>query len=206
MKNNWNYRKIKWTSFFVTVAILSISFAIMYVPPLLSPNEQPITKAKQHPVTPGFYSNEEFSKLIEENLSEFNFIESISFSSKKEGHYTIQGILTNPKRLLVLCEELKPYSLLLDALQGESIQISGHLGENEYGNGQFVFDTITFSEYTLPATIATEYIDKYTGLNDLLEASIETISIAEDGITFTDKIPLFIQTASCISNPSSFSE
>lgn len=197
MKKAWNYYKIKWTSFFVTALILAMGLTTLY---LMRPqNEAPSTIPDEPTELPdnrtGHYSNQAFGKLIEENLSELGFIKKIAFSGESEGHYAISGTLSDPKRLTAVCKELEPFEMILGVLKGESVTVKGHIGEGEDGNGRFVVDTVTFSGHTLPAGIATSYIDEYTALNDLLEVPVSQISLSESGITFQE-IPTAIQIAS----------
>lgn len=198
MKHTWNYYRIKWTAFFITIFILAVGLTALY----MARPQKPITEQEQAPQQPidqpqaGHYSNAAFGALIEENLSELNFIEEINFDGKDEGFFSLSGILSNPKRLTVICPELEPFGIFLTVLKNKSVTINGHLGENEDGKGCFIADTVTFSGQTLPAGIATTYIEKYTGLNELLDVPVEQISLSEEGITFRE-IPTAIQIASC---------
>lgn len=199
MKNETNYFKIKWSSFFLTFILLGLGIgaALFFIPqetPAES-KEPPLTQSKEN-FSAGYYTNTDFSSLMQENLSELNFIENLSFEGLDEGRFKISGTLSNPSRLASLCTELAPFSSLLNSLKGQEISINGHLGESENGNGQFVSDTITFSGYTIPAGIATKYIDQYTGLNDLLEVPIREIEINSSGIRFQSELPVAIQIAS----------
>ncbi len=198
MKQAWNYRKIKWTAFFVTVTVLGIGLTAIYLSrqqppaeptPEYSENDSGIKNAA------GFYSNEAFGELIEENLSELGFFSGITFKGENEGQYTISGTLSNPERLIAINSQFKSFSSLINALKDETIKIKGHVGENENGNGCFVTDTITFTGYTLPAGAATSYIEEYTCLNDLLEVPIHQINVSAQGITFKEEVPTVIQTA-----------
>ena len=108
----------------------------------------------------------------------------------------LQATLSNPHRFITICEEAAPYEDLLKAINGETVTINGHIGENESGNGCFITDSITFAGYTLPASFATPYIDQYTGLNALLEVPIDQIVLNETGVTFQKELPPFIRTAS----------
>lgn len=199
MKKSWNYYKVKWTAFFITVLVLGLGLTALYMARPQS-EETPIKESAPSESNPenitGHYSNETFGNLIENTLSELNFIEEISFSGKSEGLFSISGTFSNPNRLVAVCPELEPYKIFLNALKGESVTIDGHIGENSEGSGRFIADTITFSGHTLPAGIATSYIDEYTGLNDLLEVPINQITLTESGITFTQEIPTAIQIAS----------
>ncbi len=197
MKKSWNYYKIKWTAFFVTAFILTLGLTALYMarPQKTAPDAQPSQEEESGNGQAGHYSNTAFGSLIEENLSELAFIKEIQFSGGDEGYFTITGTLSDPKRLTAVCPELEPFSMLLSVLKGESVTISGHIGEDDEGNGCFVADTITFSGHTLPAGIATTYIEEYTGLNDLLEVPVEQIALNEEGITFRE-IPTAIQIAS----------
>lgn len=205
MKRSWNYYKVKWTAFFATVLILGLGLTTLYImrPQQESSMPDPLPPSNSAEENAGYYSNEAFSQLIEENLSEFGFLKSIVFKGTGEGNFTLQGVLASPDRLIAVCSALKPYSTLLNALKNESILVKGHIGENELGNGCFVTDTITFSSYTLPAAIATSYIDEYTGLNDLLEVPIQQIDLSEAGITFREELPAVIQIALYNEKPSS---
>ncbi len=196
MKKSWNYYKIKWTAFFVTVFILGLGLTALYMarPQKTAPTpqlpQQDLTEDRA-----GHYSNTAFGALIEKNLSELAFIKEICFSGKDEGHFAITGTLSDPKRLAAVCPELAPFSMLLNVLKGESVTINGHIGEDDEGNGCFVADTITFSGHTLPAGVATDYIEEYTGLNDLLEVPVGHIALNEEGITFKE-VPTAIRIAS----------
>ncbi len=195
MKKQTNYYKIKWSSFFITVAALAIGLLIVF---FITPQKQintPETTPNDltaHPDQQGYYTNAAFSRLIEENLSELGFIEELEFQGQEEGQFTISGILSHPERLSAICTDLKPFEGLLKALQDETVSIKGHLGENDAGNGCFVSDTITFSGYTLPAGSATDYIEEYTGLNDLLEVPFHQICMDETGVLFQEEIPAAI--------------
>ena len=198
MKRLWNYYKIKWTAFFVTVFVLGAGLSALYLArPKTGGEVQPESGGYDAPAEnpAGYYSNEAFGALIETNLSELGFSESITFAGKGEGRFTITGVLTAPERLTAICSELEPYSALLDVLKDEPVAINGHIGENAEGDGCFIADTITFSAYTFPAAIATTYIEEYTGLNDLLKVPMDQITLSEDGITFREEVPLAIQTA-----------
>lgn len=198
MKKKWNYYQIKWTSFFATAFILALGLTALYMarPTKEAPKAPPAEQSAPPKQPAGHYSNAAFGTLIEENLSEFGFIKEISFSGKDEGEFALSGTLSNPKRLTAVCPELKPFEMVLGVLKGESITANGHIGEGEDGNGRFIIDTITFSGHTLPAGIATGYIDEYTALNDLLEVPIGQIALSEAGITFKE-VPAAIQIASC---------
>lgn len=197
MKKTCNYYKIKWTAFFITVLVLGIGLTAIY----LSRPQTEVPQTENEYTKPpmqnsvGHYTNEAFAGLIEENLTELGFIKDIGFNGKSEGQFTLTGTLSAPDRLLAICTDLKPFSTLLNALKGEKVTVKGHIGENDNGNGCFVTDTITFSGYTLPAAVATSYIEEYTGLNDLLEVPISQISLTESGITFAQELPTAIQTA-----------
>ncbi len=197
MKKAWNYYKIKWTSFFVTALILAMGLTTLYMmrPQSEAPAPTPDDEVKIPHNPSGHYSNQVFSRLIEDNLSELGFIKEIAFSGESEGHYAISGTLSDPKRLTAVCKELEPFEMLLGVLKGENVTVKGHIGEGEDGNGRFVVDTVTFSGHTLPAGIATSYIDEYTALNDLLEVPVSQIALSESGITFQE-IPTAIQIAS----------
>lgn len=197
MKKSCNYYKIKWTAFFITVLVLGIGLTAIYIS---RPQTEPPQTENQQTKPPvqnsaGHYTNEAFGNLIEENLTELGFIKNIGFSGKSEGQFTLTGTLSAPERLVAVCPELKSFSVLLNALKGEKVTVKGHIGEDDGGNGCFVTDTITFSGYTLPAAVATSYIEEYTGLNDLLEVPINQISLTEDGITFKQELPTAIQIA-----------
>ncbi len=202
MKKQTNYYKIKWSSFFTTVAILAFGLLIVFFitpqkqinDPTPTPNELPLKPNQE-----GYYTNTAFSRLIEENLSELGFIEQLEFQGQEEGQFTISGVLSHPERLSAICADLKPFEGHLNALKDEPVSIKGHLGENDAGNGCFVSDTITFSGYTLPAGSATDYIEEYTGLNDLLEVPFYQIRMDETGVLFQEEIPAAInQIASYI--------
>ena len=197
-----NYYKIKWSSFFITVATLTLGLLIVF---FIKPQKQISTPSPElndyapKPSQEGYYTNAAFSKLMEENLSELGFIEQLEFQGQGEGEFIINGVLSNPERLSAICTDLKPFEGLLKALKNESVSIKGHLGENDNGYGCFISDTITFSGYTLPAGAATNYIEEYTGLNDLLGVPFSQIQLDETGILFREEIPAAInQIASYI--------
>ncbi|MBQ8894028.1 MAG: hypothetical protein IJ043_06415 [Clostridia bacterium] len=198
MKKTWSYYKVKWTAFFITVFILGMGLTVLY---MMRPQSTQGELSEQTPQdtsienSAGYYSNEAFSSLIEDNLSELGFLDEISFQGEDEGKFILKGQLSEPDRLIAICNELEPYSALLSALKNETLTVKGHVGENDRGNGCFIADTITFSGYTLPAAAATPYIDEYTGLNDLLEVPFDQISLSEKGISFKESIPTVIQTA-----------
>ena len=208
MKNRTNYFKIKWGSFLLTFILLSIGVAVAL---FLSPQNTSDEESKlnvQEPITvqSGFYSNEDFARLIETNLSELGFIDELMFEGEDEGRFIISGTLCNPSRLSTLCPELSPLSPILNTLKNKRISIQGHLGENEEGYGKFISDTISFSGYTIPAGVATDYIEEYTGLNDLLEVPINEIELNHLGIKFKAALPAAIQIASYSPQASSLSE
>lgn len=196
MKHSAHYRKLKWTAFFLTVALLSSAFIIVYLSekPQSTPIQNDESNLQIEPLH-GSLSNESFAALIEENLSELNFMKEITFQGTEEGQFLIAGTFSNPSRLVAICKDLKPFEAILNTLKGSSVSITGHLGADENGNGRFISDIITCSGFKVPAGIATDYIDQYTGLNDLLEVPVEEISISEEGITFSEELPDFIQTA-----------
>ncbi len=197
MKKSWNYYKIKWTAFFATALILGLGLTILYMarPQRTVPAPQNLEQEHQEQPQKGYYSNTAFSRLIENNLAELGFIKDLDFSGESEGYFTLSGTLSDPKRLTAVCPDLAPFGMLLGVLKGESVTLNGHLGENENGSGCFVVDTLTFSGHTIPAGIATTYIDEYTTLNDLLEVPVSQIALSEDGITFQE-LPAAIQIAS----------
>ncbi len=199
MKNPNRYYKIKWGSFFATVIILGAGVfgAMMLRGGYSSPENPPEQQAEPKPESNnGHYSNADFGHLIEENLSDLGFIEDLTFKGKSEGRFSITGTLSNPSRLTAICPDLQSIDSILSSLKGERITINGHLGESDTGNGQFVSDTVAFSGLTLPAGIATNYIDQYTSLNSLLEVPIHQIEMNENGVYFNDEIPTAIQIAS----------
>ena len=198
MKNIINYFKIKWGSFLLTFILLSLGIivALFLTPKNSVPEEPELNVQEPLNVQSGFYSNEAFAQLMESNLSELGFINKMTFEGTDEGQFKISGILCEPSRLSTLCPELSPLSPILNTLKDQRISIQGHLGENEAGYGKFISDTITFSGYTVPAGIATEYIEEYTGLNDLLEVPFREIELSNLGIKFEAEIPAAIQTAS----------
>ena len=209
MKTSNKYYKIKWSSFFATVLILGIgilgAFAIRskeYSPK--APIQQPTEPQPQ--AATGHYTNADFGLLIEENLSDLGFIEALTFKGKSEGRFSITGTLSNPGRLAAISPDLQAMESVLNSLKGKQITINGHLGESEAGYGQIVSDTISFSGLTIPAGIATEYIEQYTSLNSLLEVPIHQIVINEEGVRFIDEIPTAIQIASYNQQASSPSE
>ena len=199
MKKFSNYYKIKWSAFFITVFVLGIGLLGLYMarPQTTDQPKQDNSVPETMPDnTAGYYSNTAFGKLIEENLSELNFIQKIQFKGESEGHFSISGIFSDPERLTAICTELAPFKTIMNALKGENITINGHIGESTDGNGCFIADTITFSGHTFPAGVATSYIDEYTGLNDLLEVPVHQIELTSSGITFQKEIPTAIQIAS----------
>ena len=128
MKNRTNYFKIKWGSFLLTFILLSIGVAVAL---FLSPQNTSDEESKlnvQEPITvqSGFYSNEDFARLIETNLSELGFIDELMFEGEDEGRFIISGTLCNPSRLSTLCPELSPLSPILNTLKNKRISIQGH--------------------------------------------------------------------------------
>lgn len=208
MKNKTNYFKIKWGSFLLTFLLLSLGIvAAFFLTPRNNPTEAPTPTIEDSISTQlGRFSNETFAQLIEENLSELGFINKITFEGEDEGRFMLGGTLCDPARLSALCPELAPFETMLNALKNEEISIYGHLGENEAGYGKFITDTIQFSGYTIPAGVATEYIEEYTGLNDLLEVPFDEIEINRLGVQFKAEIPASIQTAVYIQQEPSLSE
>lgn len=199
MKQAFSYYKIKWTAFFLTVLVLGLGLSGIYLTRSKSastPEPQEKTEDTVPPGSSGFYTNEAFSSLIEVSLSDLGFVSDITFRGEDEGRFQVSGTLSEPERLTAVCAKLKPYEDLLKALEGESVTISGHLGESEEGYGQFIADTIRFADYTLPAAMATPYIDQYTGLNDLLAVPLQQITLSENGIAFQKEVPAAIQIAS----------
>lgn len=198
MKNRTNYFKIKWGSFLLTFALLSLGilFALLLSPQTTTPEEPELNVQEPLNVPSGFYSNASFAQLMEANLSELGFINEMTFEGTNDGQFIISGVLCEPTRLSALCPELSPLAPMLNTLKDQRISIQGHLGENEAGYGKFISDTITFSGYTIPAGIATEYIEEYTGLNDLLEVPFREIELSDLGIQFEAEIPAAIQIAS----------
>lgn len=200
MKKSFSYYKIKWTAFFLTVLVLVLGLSGIYLTrrePAQAPQPQTDQPEIHNPVeSTGYYTNEAFSKLIENNLSELGFLSNIQFEGEDEGRFKVSGTLSDPARLTAACPDLKPFEKLLSALKGESIVLRGHVGESADGNGQFIADTITFSDYTLSAAVATPYIDEYTGLNDLLAVPYSQISVSESGVTFQEELPAAIQIVS----------
>ncbi len=209
MKNSNKYYKIKWGSFFATVLILAagVLSAMILRTGVSSPETPPQQQTEPNVEDQnGHYTNADFGHLIEDNLSDLGFIGDLTFKGKSEGRFSITGTLTNPSRLTAICPELQDLDTVLNSLKGKQITINGHLGEDEAGYGQFVSDTIGFSGLTLPAGIATTYIEQYTSLNSLLEVPIHQIKIDEDGVYFIDEIPTAIQIASYNPSASSLSE
>lgn len=197
MKHTWNYYKIKWTSFFITFAILGTGLAIILI--MGRQSEEPGQEAPLEPLpaTPsaGHYSNEDFSRLMDENLKELGFLTDIAFQGTGEGSFTIKGTLKDAGRLMAACPELKVYTVLLRALEGETLMMEGHLGEAEDGTGQIIADTLTFADYHISAGEATPYIEQYTTINELFAVPLREITLDESGITFEGELPAFIQTA-----------
>lgn len=200
MKNTTNYFKIKWGSFLFTFFLLGLGVmaALFLSPKRIAPEEPELNVQEPLNVQSGFYTNEAFAQLMEANLSELGFINEMTFKGSNEGRFTISGVLCEPTRLATLCPDLSPFSALLKTLKDQRISIQGHLGENEAGYGKFISDTISFSGYTIPAGIATEYIEEYTGLNDLLEVPMSEIELTDLGIKFKAELPSVIRIASHI--------
>lgn len=199
MKKTESNGLTKWTVFFLVILLLGFVFSALHLnqrngstPNTETPNHTPLKSADP---SNGVVTNEAFAALIEENLAELAFVENITFKGEDEGHFQISGTVSSPERIITLFTELKPYKALLSVLKGETVTINGHLGEDDNGYGCFVTDTVTFTDYTVPAGIATEYIEEYTGLNDLLEVPIEQINLTENGISFSEGLPGIIQTA-----------
>ena len=93
MKNRTNYFKIKWGSFLLTFILLSIGVAVaLYLSPQNTSDEESKLNV-QEPITvqSGFYSNEDFARLIETNLSELGFIDELMFQGEDEGRFIISG-------------------------------------------------------------------------------------------------------------------
>lgn len=196
MKKTSKQHIIKWPIILFLILTLGLLiYGILFIELLPSSEKEGDYHSQAPQSEEGTISNEAFSKLIESNLSELGFVENISFSGKEDGYFGIQGTLKSPERLLALNTELQSLEVLLNALKGETITIDGHLGKNEIGNGCFITDTITFSGYTLPAGIGTEYIEKYTGLNQLLAVPFEEISFTKNGVSFENGLPEIIQIA-----------
>lgn len=208
MRESNNYYRIKWGSFFATVLILGVGIlgAMLLRRGSPAPESLPPQEESEIQGQSGHYTNTAFGQLIEQNLSELGFIEELAFEGKNEGRFSLTGTLSNPARLTAICPDLKSADMVLNSLKGKQITINGHLGENENGNGQFVTDTITFSGLTIPAGIATEYIEQYTSLNSLLEVPMHQININETGVSFSNEIPTAIQIASYNPQASSPSE
>lgn len=199
MRSKNKYSKFKWGSLFFTLMILGIGITVA----VLLPSEKEETAAPKvdkiefdQTNSAGHYTNAAFGKLISENLSEFAFLNEISFEGKENGQLIISGILSSPKRLVTACPDLKPYSTILESLKDAKIEIQGHLGANEQGNGYLICDAILLSGHKIPGAPATEYIEKYTALNDLFDAPIDQIHIDNTGIYFEEEIPKAIQIAS----------
>lgn len=196
--NKSNYRKIKWTSLSITLLILLSGLFTLYLlgkQPSLEPTPQP-AQPDWIESSAGHYTNEDFSHLLENSLSSFNFLKNIQFKGLVDGHFILSGTLSEPKHLIALCPELASFESLLTSLKDEPISIHGHLGETAEGNGRFIADTITFSGYTFPAGTITPYIEQYTAINDLLEVPLEEITVDSKGITFQKELPASInQTA-----------
>ncbi len=191
-----NQNIIRWsTILFMLLAGSLLAYNIFFSKTTPFPNNEPHPQNQLTPSRDGTLSNETFSKLIEQNLSELGFIENISFVGKEDGYFSICGTFTSPERFSTLIGELSSLEVLLKALKNETISIEGHLGKNEIGNGCFVTDTITFSGYTVPAGIGTEYIEQYTGLNQLLAVPYEEIRFSEKGVFYENGLPAIIQTA-----------
>ena len=65
MKIKWNYYKIKWTSFFFTVILLSAGFVFIYFKNKAEPVFPLGETEEAKPSVQGYYTNEDFGKLIE---------------------------------------------------------------------------------------------------------------------------------------------
>ena len=208
MKKTTNYFKIKWGSFLLTFVLLGLGIiaAFLLSPKSITPEDPELNVQEPLNAQSGFYTNEAFAQLMETNLSELGFIDEMTFKGSNEGRFTISGVLCEPTRLATLCPELSPFSSILNTLKNQRISIQGHLGENEAGYGKFISDTISFSGYTIPAGIATDYIEEYTGLNDLLEVPLNEIELTHLGIKFKAELPAAIRIASYIPAEPSLSE
>jgi hypothetical protein len=199
MKKQNAYHKIKWISFSLTAALLAASIVIIFlIQPQETVSEPPevLKPTTQKEATNGHYTNAAIGSLMEETLSELDFIEDLHFNGQDDGQFSICCKLSSPKNLTTVFADLKPYEAILSTLKGEQLNIKGHLGENELGTAQVIVDSITFADYSIPAASATMYIAKYTSLNDLFEVPLEQISIDEKGIYFSDEIPTAIRIAS----------
>ena len=199
MKKQSSYHKIKWISFSLTAAMLTASIIIVF---LLYPKEsnsatpEVLRPTTQKETATGHYTNAAFGSLMEETLSDLNFIEDLQFNGQEDGQFSIRCKLSSAGNLTAVFADLKPYEAILNTLKGEQIEIKGHLGEKETGKAQLIVDAITFADYSIPASSATTYIEKYTSLNDLFEVPIEQISIDENGIYFSQEVPDAIRIAS----------
>lgn len=197
MKQNWTYYKIKWTAFFITLGILGAGFAALLIlgKPFGGDPAAPIKEQAPLSPTAGHYTNEDFSKLLAENLKDLDFLRDISFEGEGEGTFLLKGTLKDADRLMAACPELKVYKILIQALEGEALMMRGHLGEKEDGNGRIIADTLTFADYHISAGEATHYIEQYTAVNDLFAVPFREISLGKEGITFAGELPAFIRTA-----------
>ena len=199
MKQAFNYYKIRWTALYLAVLILvsGLSGFLMLRSKKAPTAEQPEDRPEESAPAPAdFYSNEDFSLLIAKVLNDLDLFSDISFQGEPEGRFILSAGLSDPEGLLEIAPDLSAYAELLKALKGETITVTGHLGEGEKGYGQFIADTVSFSGYTLPAAAATPYIDQYTNLNDLLAVPLQEITLTEEGIAFQQEVPLAIQIVS----------
>ncbi len=197
MKYPSSYYKIKWTAFFLTAFILASGFMILSFlnPNSISENETTKSNAPKAEARSGYFSNESFGQLIENTLNPYEFAENIHFRGCGEGSYCITADLKDAQRLVALCRPLRPYSAFLEALEGNTIEVLGHIGESESGNGCFIADTIKISDISIPAGITSDYIEEYSALNQLLEVPYKQITLNEDGITFSGALPEIIRIA-----------
>ncbi len=194
MKKHNEKHALRWPTLFFLflIATLLISGYLSLENEERPPTEQP--QKENISVFDGALTNSDFSNLIENNLADLGFVDTIQFQGKSDGRFSVSGTLSDPKRLTSVCTELKGFESVLSVLEGERITVHGHLGKDEKGNGCFVTDTITASGFTVPAGAATEYIEEYTTLNTLLEVPYEQITLNNDGISFAKELPRVIQT------------
>ncbi len=195
MKNEPRYYQFKWLAFFLVILIIGFTVA-GYLSTRNPSAEEPLPEAKNP--TPGandqFISSQSFSQLIDASMKELELLENISFEGENNGHFSIHATVADLSNLYAIANETKPYKAILNTFEGRNVSINGHLSKNDQGNGTFTIDTITYSGQKIPATAITPYIEKYTSLNDLVDAPYEEITITPDGISFLSQVPAFIQT------------
>lgn len=196
MKHSWNYYRIKWSAFALTIGILGIGlFFIISTDRLPKKDAAELPRSNTELPTNNHYSNEAFSRILADNLKEFDLVEDLTFQGTEEGFFTIQGTLKDPERLIALCPALSEYEEQITPLAGAPFTLLGHLGKSEEGEGQLIADTILFPDQQLAAGEATFYIEEYTTVNALFAVPYEQILLNQEGITYQDELPTVIQIA-----------